>query len=122
MCDRFVRERRRSDRFGREVCQALLLFRCGGRIDTLVVGAAKILGKLAVMLARILAGASSDFSSEQVRYDAVLVGRPYRAVAPQKCRSRALFPAKADGAIGEPRDEPLESHGHFDQPAVQTRC
>src|SRR5438128_808891 len=47
-------------------------------------------------LAGVLARAGGDLCRQQVRYKAILIGRPDRAVAPQKRCARAFFAAKAE--------------------------
>ena len=76
---------------------------------------AELASQIAVQLGRIAAGARHDLHGEQVHDDPVLVGRPDRAVAPQKRRPRALFAAKAQRSVEQAGHEPLESDRHFDQ-------
>ena len=67
------------------------------------------------MFARIFAGAGGDFSGQQVHDQTVLVGRPHSAVAPQEACTCALFSAKTERTVEQPRREPLEAHRGFAQ-------
>jgi hypothetical protein len=51
-------------------------------VDARVVGRAELRGQFAVVLSRILARTGGDLRCQQVHDEAVLVGRPHRAVAP----------------------------------------
>ena len=50
------------------------------------------------MLARVLAGDSEDFTGQQAKDDAILVGAPDRTVLAQKRGPCGLFTAEAAGA------------------------
>src|SRR5215469_15865200 len=71
------------------------------------------------MLTWVAAGTRGDLGRKEVGNNSVFVGGPHGSVAPQKCRPRTLLAAKADAAIDQPLDKPLESHRHLDQPALQ---
>ena len=77
--------------------RARLLLGRGRRVDARVVRRAELGGQLAVMLARILAGAGGDLRGQQAQDQAVLVRGPHRAVAPQEAGAGALLAAEADG-------------------------
>ena len=62
-------------------------------------GAPSSLREKAVQLGRVAAGAGGDLQRQQVHDDAVLVGRPHRAVAAQERGARALLAAKPERAI-----------------------
>ena len=96
-------------------------FCCGvdRRVDAPVDGRAEALGQLLVGGAGVAAGLGRDLRREQREQDAVLVGRPRRAVAAQEAGSGALLAAEADRAVDEPLDEPLEADRHLDQAAAE---
>src|SRR6516225_7839840 len=71
------------------------------------------------MLARVFAGAGSDFGGEEVHDRAVLVGRPHAAVVAQETRPGALLAAKTAGAVEESWHEPFEADRHLGQPASE---
>jgi hypothetical protein len=66
--------------------------------------------ELAIVFARIAAGARRDLRREQVHDQPVLVGRPHGAVAAQEAGAGALLAAEAARAIEQPGYEPLEAH------------
>src|SRR6266566_8006640 len=71
------------------------------------------------MLARILVRTGGNLGRQQVHDGSIFVGRPNSAVPPQKTRPGTLLAAETARAIKQPRNEPLESHGNLEQPAVQ---
>src|ERR1700689_2752336 len=72
-----------------------------------------------IVLGGILAGLREDLGREQVEQDAILVGRPYSAIEPEKRCAGAFFSAEAEGAIEQPGDEPLEAHRNFGEPPAK---
>ena len=74
------------------------------------------------MLAGVAAGRRQDFGRQQVEDEAVLVGRPDRAVLAQEGSPGAFFAAKAERAIQQPIHELLEAHRHLAQLAPQVGC
>src|SRR5271165_6995174 len=67
--------------------KAPLLFRRRGDVDPGVVGRPELGSQFVVMLTRVLAGGSGDFSGQEVEDDAVFVGGPNSAFALQKTGS-----------------------------------
>ena len=71
------------------------------------------------MLAGALAGAGQDLGGQQRQDDAVLVGAPDGGVVAQEGGAGGFLAAEGAAAVQQARHEPLEAHGHFDQPAAQ---
>lgn len=65
--------------------------------------------QLAVALGGVAAGSGGDLRRQQRRNDAVLVGRPDAAVAPQEARTGTLFAAKAERAFAQASIHPVTS-------------
>ena len=91
------------DRLGRELLQARLLLGRGGGVNARVIRRPEFRDERLEVLARVLAGARGDLRRQQVHDEAVLVGRPDGAVAPQEARPGALLPAEAEGAVEQTR-------------------
>ena len=83
----------RGDRFRREFLEGGFLGGRGRRVNARVVRRAEGGGQFAEMLARILAGARSDFSGQKAEQDAVFVRGPDRAIVPEETRPGALLAA-----------------------------
>ncbi len=115
--DRIPRQLGRRHVVGGQGGELRLLLAGGSRVDAGVGGGAEALHLLGVQLRRRLAGHREDLRGEQRQDNAVLVGRPHRAVLAQERGPRALLAAEADGAGEQAGDEVLEAHRHLDQVA-----
>jgi hypothetical protein len=67
------------------------------------------------MLARIFLGPRRNLRGKQTHNQTIFIRRPDRAVATQKCCSRAFLTTEADRAVDESFHEPLEAHRNFDK-------
>ena len=105
----------------RELRQHSFLLRRRRRVDAVVNGFAELVRKLTVDFAGIAAHARRDLRRQQRRDDAVLVGRPDAAIQADKGSTRALFPAKAQRAVEQAFDEPLETDRHLVELAAELR-
>src|SRR5262249_42110281 len=72
------------------------------------------------MLAGILTCASGDFRCEQIHDEAVFVGSPHGAVAPQETGPGAFLASKAVRTVQQAWHKPLESHRHLGQSAAKS--
>ena len=104
---------------GSSFCSRAFCSGVAGGVDPRVVRRAELRGQLAVVLARIFAGAGEDLGGQQVEDRAVLVGRPDGAVAPQEAGAGALLAAEAERAVEQPGREPLEADRHLAERPVQ---
>ena len=109
------------DLLRRELRQFLLLLGRRRRLDAVGRRLAEVAGEIAIQLAGIAAGARGDLGRQQRRHDAVLVGRPDAAVAPQKGRAGAFLAAEAQRAVEQAVDEPFEADRHLVELAAQPR-
>ena len=98
MADRLAGQTSTSSRPGTTGAASAAFF-CGrGRsVDALVGGLAELARQVAVEIARIAAGHGGHLGRQQREDDAVLVGRPDRAVAAQERGARALLSAESEG-------------------------
>ena len=97
------------------------MLRRGRRLHAVVYRVAELLREFAVDLARIAAHPGRDLCRQQRRDEAVFVGRPDRAIPPEKRRPGALFATEAQHAGAEAIDEPLEAHRHLVELPAQGR-
>src|SRR5690606_39089715 len=117
--DRIPRQLVGGDHLRREPRQPGFFFARGGGVDPLVDGGSEALLQRAIVLTRVPAGNGGDLRGEQGEENAVLVGRPDRAVAAEERSAGALLSPKADGAIEQAGNEPLESNRNLVQPATE---
>jgi hypothetical protein len=94
--------------------------RCRG-VDARVEGRAVLRGQFLVVRPGILAGDGGDLGRQQAEDDAVLVGRPHRAVTAQEGRAGALLATEAEAAVEQARREPLEAHRHLEHGCAPAR-
>src|SRR5688572_2566559 len=65
------------------------------------------------MFARIFARLGRYLRGKEVHNQTIFIRRPDGTVAAKKTCARTLFTAKANRAVHETRDEPLETYGCF---------
>src|SRR5690606_35832568 len=111
LADGRARQRVGPQLAGLEFCQPLLLGLVGRGLDAAEEGPSKLCAQATIVLRGIVAVARREFRGEQRRYDAVLVGRPHRAVAAQEARTGAFLAAQAEAPVEQAAGEPLEADG-----------
>src|SRR5208282_5180020 len=87
----------------RQLLQFAFLLGGGRRIYAGVVSISELRLQFAVVLTRILGGASRNLGSKKIHDGAVLVGGPNRAVETQKTRPRALLATETVGTCEQSR-------------------
>src|SRR4051795_3280486 len=108
-----------AELLGRDGLQDVFLRRGRGDVDARVMGHAELGGEVVEELARIAAGLGHDLGREQAEDDAVLVGRPHRAVAAQERGACTLLAAEAEAAREETIDEPFEADRRLNELAAE---
>ncbi len=119
--DRFSRHLIGLDHLRRERFQHSFLLQRGGGIHSSINGAAELLLQRLIMLAGVSSGLGRDFGGQQVEDDAILVGRPHRAIHAQEAGSGAFLAAETVAAVEQAIHKPLEAHRHLRERASQVR-
>src|SRR5208283_4281503 len=81
----------------------------------LIKRSSELRGQFTVVHAGIFARSSRDLCGQKIHDRSVFVGSPYRAVAAEEARTRALLSTETHRTIDQAGYEPLEAHRHFVQ-------
>src|SRR6202163_3909976 len=103
----------------RQRLQQILLRDRRARVDPVTERHAQFIGETIEQLTGVLFGPRGDLGGEQAENDAVLVGGPDRAIAPDKRGAGALLAGKTERAANQAIDEPFEAHRGLDQLAAE---
>src|SRR5829696_10341702 len=95
---------------GGESLEQLLLAGPGRHVHSPVGGLAEPLGEPPIDLPGVGDAARGQLGRQEAGDQAVLVGRPHRAVAAKEGRARALLAAEPERAVRQTVHEPLESY------------
>ena len=95
-----------------------LLCSCG-RLDPIRSRVAELIRQFRIQHARVAALARGDFSREQRRHHAVLVGGPDGAVPAQECRAGAFLATEAQRGVLQASGKPFEADRNFVEAAAQ---
>src|ERR1700677_966302 len=114
-------ELRHADLRSIQLGELFLLLGSRGRLDAIGEGLAQIAHQGTVRLGGIAAVPRGDLGRKQARRDAVLVSAPRSAVEPQERSARAFLAAEAEIPRLEAGHEPLETHRHLVQRALEAR-
>ncbi len=116
--DRITGQGGRREIARRQALEHRFLVRSCRCVHPFVHGRAQLVRQEPVQIGRGASGARRHLEREQIQDDAILVGRPHRAIASQERRARALLAAKPERAVHQTVHEPLEPDRHFDQRAA----